>query len=259
MCTLTWKRTEQGMVLFFNRDEQRSRLPGLPPTLQQRNGMCFLAPTDPHHHGTWILVNDHGLILCILNHYPGVVLPYRPNAPSRGLLPLLCADCHDAAEAMDRLLAIPSGAYMPFRFIAFSPGQDTQAVWDGKQVSATLLPPQGGMLTSSAFCPDAVEQFRQMVFRTKVGPVETASIEELSDFHHYSASDKAYGIRMSRPDACTHSLTRISVSNRTNQAVMAYESLLHAAPGGNRTEMALPLKPMGGRHDTRSIPVQEAH
>lgn len=259
MCTLTWKRTDEGMVLFFNRDELRSRLPGLPPTLHQRNGTEYLAPTDPHHEGTWILVNEHGLTLCILNHYPGLVLPYIPNAPSRGLLPLLCADCRDVTEAMDRLLAIPPTAYMPFRFVIFGPAHAAQVVWDGKTVSTAALPGTGGMLTSSSYCPNAVEPFRQALFWDKVGPIETASVETLDGFHRFPGTDGAYGIRMSRPEACTHSITRVIVSRRTSLAVMRYESLLPAGPVDPLNEIVLPLKPNGHGHDTRYISAHTAH
>lgn len=259
MCTLTWKRTNDGRVLLFNRDEQRSRQTGLPPTLQQRNGTGFLAPTDPHHQGTWILVNEHGLILCILNHYPNIALPYFPNAPSRGLLPLLCADCRDADTAMDRLQAMPLMSYMPFRFVASGPARIVQALWNGKTLSVSTLPPTGGMLTSSSFCPDDVEQYRQTVFRNRVGRIEAASVETLDAFHRFPGIDRTYGIRMSRPDACTHSITRITVSKQSSRAVMRHEPLLPAGPECSHIEIALPLNPTSHCHDSRHSPVRTAH
>lgn len=256
MCTLSWKAIDSEYVLFFNRDEQRSRLPALPPTLQQRNGVMFMSPTDPHHQGTWLLVNEHALTICLLNHYPMTAMPYSPNPPSRGMLPLICADCSGVDEAMHRLLATPLMSYMPFRFVTISPTQATQAIWDGLSIKTSALPHAGGMLTSSSYHSNTVEQLRHATFRNMVGPIEGASIETLNDFHHHSGADESSGICMSRPDACTHSITRITVSNQSRSAGLHYEPLVYAKSDESPSALDLPLKPPRKLHEHRNTSFQ---
>lgn len=255
MCTLSWKATNSEYTLFFNRDEQRSRLPALPPSLQQRNGVMFLSPTDAHHQGTWLLVNEYALTICLLNHYPMTAMPYIPNAPSRGLLPLICADCCAVDAAMQRLLATPITSYMPFRFVTFSPTHAAQAIWDGRTITTSTLPRGGGMLTSSSFRSDAVEQFRHATFRSHVGPIEEASTEMLNAFHHHPGSDESSGICMSRPDACTHNITRITVSNLSQQIGLHYEPLVFNNSEGFPTVIDLPLRLPRKLHDHRNTPL----
>lgn len=70
MCTVSWDTSSTADLLWFNRDEQRSRSVAEPP--RQHNlpeGLSVLSPVDPDGGGTWIGVNECGLIVCLLNAY----------------------------------------------------------------------------------------------------------------------------------------------------------------------------------------------
>ena len=67
MCTLTYLLNDFGDELFFNRDEQRSRLPTIPPKFNQTRNAIY--PVDPQGEGTWLAVNQQGLTLALLNYY----------------------------------------------------------------------------------------------------------------------------------------------------------------------------------------------
>ncbi|NIP92410.1 MAG: hypothetical protein GWO24_02620, partial [Akkermansiaceae bacterium] len=70
MCTLTWWRGTAGSYeVFFNRDEKRTRSIADPPRVHERDGVRFLAPLDPDGGGTWMLANDRGLLVCLLNRW----------------------------------------------------------------------------------------------------------------------------------------------------------------------------------------------
>ena len=70
MCTLTWWRGEEGeFEVFFNRDEKKTRSRAELPLKREENGMQFLSPRDPDGGGTWMLVNEHGVVLCLLNRW----------------------------------------------------------------------------------------------------------------------------------------------------------------------------------------------
>ena len=71
MCTLTWCR--EGVVgsyeVFFNRDERKTREKAEPPRLHTAGEVRFLAPIDPEGGGTWMLVNEKQLLVCLLNRW----------------------------------------------------------------------------------------------------------------------------------------------------------------------------------------------
>lgn len=221
MCTLSWKPTAGGYLLYFNRDEQRSRPPALPPVLRQINGVDYLAPTDAAHGGTWLLTNAHGLSIGLLNHYPAT--PPHPAATpaSRGLLPLACADCLSAAEAVGRCAGLALTNYPPFHFVAIDTRAAALLTWDGQIPRIGWLNPAGAMLTTSSFQPDAIARVRQAAFASLAGDIASASPSQLEAFHRHRGDDPAAGVRMARLDACTHSISRIVVSREN--ASLRYE------------------------------------
>lgn len=88
-----------------NRDEDRSR-PSLPPQRELRGGVTVLSPRDLLAGGTWIGVNDRGLVALLTNRSD---LPTPPSpGRSRGLLVRELLDCRDLASATRRLEAARS-------------------------------------------------------------------------------------------------------------------------------------------------------
>ncbi|NUO80759.1 NRDE family protein [candidate division KSB1 bacterium] len=70
MCTVTWLQRHEGYEVFCNRDELKTRKPALPPRLAECNGVRYLAPIDNDGGGSWLGVNEFGVSLCLVNHYP---------------------------------------------------------------------------------------------------------------------------------------------------------------------------------------------
>lgn len=244
MCTLSWKPGPAGYRLWFNRDEQRTRPPATPPVLLKRNGVSCLAPFDGAG-GTWLLVNTHGLTLALLNHYPAVP-PAMPAAPhSRGLLPLACAGCASVREALACCASQALADYRPFHLAAASGQEAAVLTWDGHSHTAAWLPPQGGMLTSSGWRPESVAQSRHAAFASLVGPMAQAAPERLEAFHRHRGEEAAAGIRMARPDACTHSIARIDVSWLEGAAHFRYEPQMEIQPMPATTTSRLYLENPG--------------
>ena len=70
MCTLTWWRGESGeLEIFFNRDERKTRPVADPPSRFESDGVSFLSPRDPKGGGTWMTVNEYGIVVCLLNKW----------------------------------------------------------------------------------------------------------------------------------------------------------------------------------------------
>jgi len=69
VCTVTIVPQPDGFRLACNRDESRRRSPALPPVERRYADRRALLPIDPISDGTWIAVNDAGLVLTLLNVY----------------------------------------------------------------------------------------------------------------------------------------------------------------------------------------------
>lgn len=203
MCTVSWEFRSDGYALFFSRDEQRSRPPAEPPTLQTEDGTRFLAPRDPLGGGTWIAANEHGLTCCLLNAYAEPWSPALETTPrSRGLLLRSCAVAGTLETLVDRLERLTTAEpWAPCVVLGIQSGEVVGRLWNGQRLSP-LAPPLRPPVSTSSFQSDAVVAARHQAFADCAG--------DLLRFHR--APDKeadAFSVRMSRPDARTVSLTQV--------------------------------------------------
>jgi len=117
MCTVIIHRRadhDWPLILAANRDEMIDR-PWLAPARHWPDRPEITAGQDSLAGGTWIGINDHGVVAAILNGH-GALGPaegYR----SRGELPLEVLDHADAAAAAEALQDINPNAYRPFNLV----------------------------------------------------------------------------------------------------------------------------------------------
>ena len=117
MCTLVILRrpeNEWPVIIASNRDEMID-LPWLGPDRHWPERENILAGKDILAGGTWLGVNDYGLVAGILNRR-GSLGP-KDGYRSRGELPLDALDHADAATAADALKDLDPNAYRPFNLV----------------------------------------------------------------------------------------------------------------------------------------------
>ncbi|MEM9479341.1 MAG: NRDE family protein [Verrucomicrobiota bacterium] len=216
MCTATWWRPDLNSTayrLLFNRDESKQRGPATPPVEQSTGaGTRFIAPIDSDRGGTWLLVNEFGLTLAILNHYAAAV---RENSTaerrSRGEIPLILADCAHPQEVAKKFTSLESAEFRPFFLLVISPADGPQVhEWDGAELQSrqTISPP----FTTSSYESARVIRSRIDQFQRIAGPA--ADADALEEYHlSMNANDGAIGVRMRRPDAQTVSFSRVIVND----------------------------------------------
>jgi hypothetical protein len=245
MCTLTllrepWLR-EGGAAgpvwrVVFNRDEQRSRPPAVPPAVHRLGAVRTLHPVDPQGGGTWIAATEHGLVLALLNgDEPAAGDP--PGAPprtSRGaIIPALAAvAARRAADVPAR--ALDPRAYRPFHLVIADEREAIEIRSDGRAITAAA-PDRGDRLmrTSSSVETASVRAWRSGLFEP---PRTPASAAEQDAFHASEDSGRpAYGVTMARADARTVSITTVEVFPGTVR--MAYRPV-PGADAGRVTELA---------------------
>lgn len=200
----------------MNRDELHSRGEALPPRVVAAGGVRRLAPVDSDAGGSWIATNDHGLTVCLLNHYPSPALPEsrtrRGGAgfESRGTLVLDLAALATVDEA-DRLFeARDLATYRPFTVMLFPPHAPPRLRrWGGasplERVDSPLAP-----VSSSSFDSRAVVSARTAAYRRLVG--DDPDPERLLEYHRSHLPERGpYSVCTHREDGGTKSLTRVAV------------------------------------------------
>lgn len=102
------------VILGANRDEMLNR-PWLPPGRHWEDRPDVIAGKDQEAGGTWMGLNDTGIVACILNRH-GTLGP-AVGKRSRGELVLEALDHSDAAAAAEALAEISPTAYRAFNMV----------------------------------------------------------------------------------------------------------------------------------------------
>lgn len=226
MCTLTWSMREEGYELFFNRDESRTRLPALEPTIETDENVRYIAPTDADAGGTWIGVNEYGIAACLLNFYQGEKLAaFAPpeTQQSRGIIVRELLRIPDLTSGEVYLEHLDSERFRPFRALLFSPGETAPRsyLWSGRgeiERESASIP-----VSSSGFLPEKVVPERKRIFQRLLRD-EASDPPDRKFFYRYHAAKSeeggAYSVRMEREDAMTVSFTHIAVDQK--RAILYY-------------------------------------
>jgi uncharacterized protein with NRDE domain len=117
MCTVVVLRRpgrDWPLVLAANRDEMIGR-PWRAPARHWPDRPEVVAGLDELAQGSWLGLNDHGVVAGILNRF-GTLGP-APDQRSRGELVLEALDHADAGDAARALAQIDPRAYRPFNLI----------------------------------------------------------------------------------------------------------------------------------------------
>jgi Transport and Golgi organisation 2 len=133
------------VLLGANRDEMSQR-PWLPPARHWPDRPWVVAGLDQQAGGSWLGLNDHGLVAGIMNR-PQSLGP-AAGKRSRGELVLEALDHADARAAAAALAELDPDAYRPFNLIL---ADNTEAFWirhAGASIDAAAIPPGLSMLTA---------------------------------------------------------------------------------------------------------------
>ena len=131
------------VLIAANRDEQRGRR-SAPPARHWPDRPDLVAGLDVEAGGSWLGINDHGLVAAVLNRTG--TLGTLPGKRSRGELVLEALDHAEADAAAGALADLNPAAYRPFNLVVADP---RRAYWlrhggdggDGGAVRVYPIPP----------------------------------------------------------------------------------------------------------------------
>lgn len=213
MCTASWLSAGGDFFLLFNRDERRTRAKGLPPQRSVAGDTRYLAPLDPESGGTWIAVNERGLVLALLNRSEDGHAP-QAGTMSRGtVIPALIGN-RDPEVAIQRLQELDLKECGPFRLLAQRGDEQVLvASWNGSQLASQGLKTAAGLLCSSSLGDERVTRARTSTWRRLRSSAPHWTVDELRALHRsHDPEPSADSVCMHRDDAETVSQVEIHVS-----------------------------------------------
>jgi hypothetical protein len=246
MCTVTavprsrlaspaWATDPLLLRLVCSRDESRSRAEALPPVLQTIDGHRALMPLDPDSGGSWIAVNEFGLVFTLLNANPmGASAP--AEGKSRGdLVPRLAA-ATSMSGALARMCDAGAERYRPFRLVMLDRSQLVECWVEDHRLRHRRAYLQSAMMRTSSSLGDAlVEGPRRTLFRRLLhGTAHAAAAQDAFHQHQWPGREHL-SVRMERGDACTVSRTIVEIT-------AGYATMIYSSTSGHvRARVVLPL------------------
>jgi hypothetical protein len=227
MCTVSIVPLDMGVRLVCNRDELKSRPDALAPRVRGVGRRMALFPIDPTGGGTWVGVNDAGLVLALLNRSTSDMREQGDScARSRGEIVPSLLDYDLLLPALEAARALPVDAFKPFRLLAVQGRVAALLTSDGSRSSSTCLTVHEPLVWTSSSLGDAlVERPRALLFEQLVSDAPRHMwVQAQTAFHrHRWRQQPAVSVVMNRPDARTVSRTVVEISN--GRIVMQYEPL----------------------------------
>ncbi len=250
MCTVSLiphPSSPSALRLVCNRDERRTRAAAQPPTMHTLGQRRAIHPIDRQAGGTWIAVNDAGLLLVLLNRTPPLTTPANHAPPaatriSRGRIIPQLLHCDQIAQVHTLAQRLPLSDYPPFMLLLISRGQGIALDSDGHKLTldAHWHPSQPMFFTTSGLGDALVHQPRHDVFfhllqTLGLSPAMQDTLHQQTNTQH-----PELGILMSRDDARTVSRTMVELL--PDQVTMRYQALdEQGQPGNDSTYHHLPL------------------
>lgn len=221
MCTVTIVPTfdradaPSGIRVLCNRDESRVRPAAQPPIEKTFGKQLAVMPIDRVSGGTWIAVNDAGLMITLLNGNPRDMRDVTfTGKTSRGVIIPSLLHAGSLAEAGEAVRTLDVSKYPPFRMVIANTTDCLDAAGDNNDLAVQSQPITGPLMFTSSGLGDAlVAAPRHELFDGWFGDDSRQWEPRQDDLHRHRWDDRPeLSVNMSREDAATVSLTEVEVT-----------------------------------------------
>ena len=249
MCTVTalprslLSRSRSAAPLLLrvacNRDELVTRAAALPPVRLTAGNRQAVMPLDPQSGGTWIAVNDAGIVFTVLNANPATLPDPTTSRVSRGTIIPGLVGCASVSEALAHAAALRVNCFQPFKLLLFDRYQLVECWPENGRLRHRRSFLSGAVMRTSSGLGDAIVAGpRRTLFRHVFdAPIDPKSAQDF--FHHHRwPGREAISVNMDRPGARTVSHTLIEIGLET--IAVSYRATDAAQPVSDPTFLATP-------------------
>jgi hypothetical protein len=224
MCTVVFIPGDKEIYFGSLRDESPNRARAIKPVVSELNGVSFLSPKDPMAGGTWMGVNDKGVVIILLN---GGFQNHKRNRYYRKSRGLVVTELLASAFPVVEWSLIDMEGIEPFTLVVWSDHNLFQLVWDGRERFRIRLDETLPYIWSSSTLYNSVAKAkREELFQNWIAmnpPISKLTL--LNFFNTYSDSENGFIINRGEVTK-TLSFSFITLSEN-NSSVMNYYDLLN--------------------------------
>lgn len=230
MCTLSIYTAKKQCIITMNRDELRSRSEANVLHTESLNGINLVYPVDSVSGGTWMGMNNKGVVLCLLNHYHGQTFAAQ-DPLSRGLIIPTALAKGDMASIHNYLLELESGSFNPFDLFLNQKQHIRHYIWDGHYtIFEDVTAEPWYMFTSSLLKAEEVITYRHRLFESwckEMGNELTDPEEILRGFHLIQTKNmETQSVLMEREQSHTKSVVQVELA-KDQISLKYYPEILH--------------------------------
>jgi hypothetical protein len=208
MCTVSFVRTNDSVIITSNRDEHIQRENAAAPDFHVLPGKKIIFPKDTRAGGTWFAAGNNGIVAVLLNGAFKKHIAQPPYRKSRGLILL---EIVEADEPLPFFSVIDLDHIEPFTIVLHQPGLLNELRWDGKTRHERTLDISGSYIWSSAtLYTDEVIAYRENLFDRFIHSSVEVNAETIYGFHASNHGDAENGFVISRQTGMkTFSITQV--------------------------------------------------
>lgn len=210
MCTVSFVRVNDAVIITSNRDEHIQRVNAAAPAIHQLQNKKVIFPKDALAGGTWFAAADNGVIAVLLNGAFQKHIARPPYRKSRGLILL---EIIEADEPLSFFKTLDLGNIEPFTIVLYQPGLLHELRWDGNDKHEKAMDINGNYIWSSAtLYSDEIIEHRENLFGRFMHSTERITAATVHDFHASNNGDDENGFVISRQTGMrTFSITQVVV------------------------------------------------
>ncbi len=214
MCTVSFVRTNESVIITSNRDEHIQRENAAAPDFHVLPGKKIIFPKDARAGGTWFAVGDNGVVVVLLNGAFKKHIAQPPYRKSRGLILL---EIIEADKPLSFFRTLNLDNIEPFTIVLYQPGLLYELRWDGVNQYEKPLDVSGNYIWSSAtLYTNEIIEHRENLFQQFLHAPAGISAAGIHDFHASNNGDHENGFIINRQTGMkTFSITQAVVNNHT--------------------------------------------
>lgn len=216
MCTVTFVKNQNHLVITSSRDENIHRPLSVAPRKITSDDFIGYAPIDPQGKGTWFIARDNGNVFVLLNGASKAHFPSPPYRKSRGLILMEIAAADHFHSKWNQ---IDLQDIEPFTVICYFLQELFVIRWDGREKQCTKLDEgQAHIWSSSTLYTKEIQKERENWFAAFLqNSKDLMSPKHLFDFHKNTRKeDSKNGLVIKREESNirTKSITQYALSDQ---------------------------------------------